>query len=162
MLSCIMWISVAGIALVAGMMVQDRWIFSWADHPQVFSESERAVEGRVERAIERSFDKMQVVDSEGREVDVPAQTKRELAEAVGELVKAETEFALARVSDDSDAERQAAAARRDHARADVNRLRSRIESFERAERSGNDALREQIRREIEEDVRASVSNAVGN
>jgi hypothetical protein len=66
------------------------------------------------------------------------------------------------VSDDSDAERQSAAARRDHARADVNRLRSRIESFERAERSGNDALREQIRREIEKDVRASVSNAVGS
>ena len=84
MLSRIMWISVAGIALIAGIAMQDGdWIFGSNDRTEISSKADRTVEARVDRAIERSFDKMQVTDGDGREIDVPARTKRALADAVG-------------------------------------------------------------------------------
>ena len=160
MLSRILWILAAGIALVAGMLVQDRWIFGWTDQPDVSAKTEQAVEARVERAIDRSFDKMQVVGPDGSEIDVPGQTKRALAEAVGRLVKAETELAVLRISDGRDEEMQAARARSEQARADVDRLKTEIKRLEKGANRENDALREQIRQEIREDIRASVRDSV--
>lgn len=163
MLSRIMWISVAGIALIAGIAVQDGdRIFSWDDRSEISSKADRTVEARVDRAIERGFDHIQVTDSDGQEIDVPARTKRALADAVGRLVKAETELAMIRISDGSDKEMQAARARSDQARADVDRLKAEIKRLERAASGDNDALREEIRREVREDVRKTVREAVGS
>jgi len=137
MLSRIFWIGVAGIALIAGIAVQDGdRMFSWGDHDDKSAQRERSIEAKVDRAIESSFDKMQVVDADGQEIDVPAKTKRAMADAVGRLVKAEADLAMARVGEDDEKELQAASARRDQARADIARLKAEIKSFERAAQSG--------------------------
>jgi hypothetical protein len=163
MLSRIFWISIAGIALIAGMAMQDGGgIFSWGDHDDGSAKAEQSIDDKVDRAIDRSFDKMHVVGSGGEEIELPARTKRALADAVGRLVKAEADLALARVGEDDAREVQAASARRDQARADIDRLKTEIKEFERAAQSDNEALRERIRREVREDVRDSVRDAAGN
>ena len=162
MLSRIMWISVAGIALIAGIAMQDGdWMFGWNDRTEISSKADRTVEARVDRAIERGFEKMEVVGSDGVEIEVPAETKRAMADAVGRLVKAEADLAMARIGEDDEDAIQAAQARRNKARADIDRLKVQMQAYERAASSDNDALREEIRREIQEDVRASVRDAVG-
>ena len=162
MLSRLMWISVAGIALIAGMAVQDGdWIFGRDDHREMSVKADRSVEARVDRAIERGFEKMELTSSDGREIDVPADTKRAMADAVGRLVKAETALAMARIGEDDDEAIQAAQARSKRARADVDRLKAEIKDIERAAGSDRDALREEIRREIRDDVSASVRESVG-
>jgi hypothetical protein len=162
MLSRLFWIGVAGIALIAGIAVQDGdGIFSW-DHDESSASSDRSIDERVDRVIDRSFDKMHVVGSDGEEMDVPAKTKRAMADAVGRLVKAETDLAMARIGDDDEEALQAAQSRRNQARADIDRLKSEIRDFERAVQGENEALREEIRREVREDVRESVPDAVGS
>lgn len=161
MLSRIFWISVAGIALVAGMVVQGDSIFGWHDRAHEMRDSHRA-DSQIDRIIDRSFDKMQVMGPDGQKVDVPAETKRELAGAVGRLVKAETDLALARMGDDDEQEMSSARDRIADARADIERLKTQIKSTEEAATVDQDALREQIRREVREDVRATVREAVRN
>src|SRR5262245_39730659 len=161
MLSRIFWIGLAGIALIAGIALQDgpgliRW--SSDDEPS----SHRSLEEKVDRAIDRSFDHMQVVGDDGEEIEVPAKTKRALAEAVSRLVKAEADLAMARIGDDNVAEVRDAQARRDRAHADVERLKTEIEKLEQTANSDSDAMREQIQREVREDVRQTVKEAVGN
>ena len=103
MLSRLLWIGIAGAALIAGIALQDgNSMFGWSHNSHVSAKTERSIDARVERAIEGSFDKMQVVGSDGREVDVPAETKRALANAVGRLLKAEADMAIARVGDDDE------------------------------------------------------------
>ncbi len=163
MFSRIMWGFAAVFALVAGMAIQDGdRLFDWSDDHEVSSRSERSIDARVEHAIDGSFDKMKVVGSDGEEVEVPPETKRAMAAAVGELVKAEADLALARIGDGSDKEEQNARARRDNARAEVERLKAEIKKFERSASREGDALREQIRREVREDVRETVREAVEN
>ena len=162
MLSRIMWVSVAGIALVAGMALQNDWPFEFMDDTQMSEQAARTVEERVDRAIDRSFDKMTVVESNGREIEVPAETKRAMAAAVGELVKAETDLAMTRIGEEDDQEVQAASARRDKARAEVDRIKTEIEALEDGGQAGDAARRERIRREVREDVRATVREAVGS
>jgi len=162
MLSRIFWISVAGLALIAGIAVQDgRGIFSWTDDHDKSARLERKIEDQVDRAIDHSFDKMQVVGPDGREIDVPEETKRALAEAVGRLVKAEADLAFARAGAGDDRDMQSAQSRRDQARADVDRLKAEIKGYEgRATQSHSDAIREHIEREVKEDVRDTVHDAV--
>ena len=162
MLSRILWISVAGIALIAGIAVQDGvGIFSWTDDHDKSARLERKIEDQVDRAIDRSFDKMQVETADGREIDVPDETKRALADAVSRLVKAEADLAFARAGVGDEKEMQSAQARRDKARADVDRLKAEIKSYEgRATRNHSDAIREHIEREVKEDVRDTVHDAV--
>ena len=162
MLSRIMWITVAGLALFAGMALQNDWAFGWGDDSQISERTERRIEEKIDRAIDHSFDKMTVVESNGREIELPAETKRAMAAAVGELVKAETDFAMARIGEENDKEVQAASARRDKARAEVKRLKTEIEALEEGAQDGDAARREQIRREVREDVRATVREAVGS
>jgi hypothetical protein len=160
MLSRIFWIGVAGIALIAGMALQDGdGIFSW-DHDQASATTEQSIENGVDRVIDRSFDKMRVARSDGEEIDVPAKTKRAMAEAVGRLVKAESELAIARVGEDDEEQLRAASAERDRARADIDRLKAEIKGLGGAAQSDHEALREHIRREIREDVHDTVRDAV--
>ena len=83
-----------------------------------------------------------------------------MASAVAELVKAETDLAIAKVSDGSEEELNAARARREKARAEVDRMEEQIRNLDRASPSERDALREQIKREVQEDVRESVKASV--
>jgi hypothetical protein len=160
MLSRIFWVSAAGIALVAGMVIQGDWNFDWPSDEPISERTARTVEEKVDRAIDASFDKMTVVQSDGREIDLPAETKRAMATAVGELVKAETDLALAKIGEDDEEAIAAATVRRDRARAEVDRMKDKIEALERSSQVDKDALREQIRREIQEDVRATVRESV--
>jgi regulator of protease activity HflC (stomatin/prohibitin superfamily) len=163
MLSRIFWIGVAGIALIAGIAVQDGdSIFSWSDDRDVSAKTERAIEDRVERAIEGSFDKMEVVGSDGREVDVPAETKRAMARAVGELVKAEADLALARVGEDDEKAVREASVRRVQARREVDRLKAEIKRHDPSAIVDADTVSQQVQSQIREDIRAEVREAVGN
>ena len=162
MLSRIFWIGLAGIALVAGIALQDGdRLFGRTGHDDI-SWDKHAIEQRVDRAIDRSFDKMEVTTSDGEEIDVPAHTRRAMAHAVSELVKAETDLAMARVGDSSDGEVRAAQARRDRAHDEVERLKTEIEGIEKAAQGDDDAMRAQIQREVREDVRDAVRDAVRN
>ena len=162
MLSRIMWISVAGLALIAGMALQNDWAFGWGDEDRISERTERQIEEKIDRALDRSFDQMTVVQSDGREVDVPAATKRAMAAAVSELVKAETDLAMARIGEDNDKDVRAATARRDKARAEVDRLKLEFERIERTAQGNNEARQEQIQREVREDIRAEIRDAVSN
>ena len=159
MASRIFWFLVAGLALVGGIIVQDGGgILSWGDDADRSRSIEQKIEARVDRAIDRSFDKMQVVDSRGDEVDVPAETKRALADAVSRLVKAETDLAMLRIRDGGKADIDAADIRRDQARADVERLKDQIERRQNLSQDGRDQLRDEIRDDIRESDREAVRN----
>jgi hypothetical protein len=155
MLSRIFWIGIAGIAIIAGMILQNgRGILSWgAGH----SRSQR-IESRVDAAIDRSVDRMQVVGSDGEEIDVPADAKRALADAVGRLVKAETDLALLRVREADKGEIEATIVRRDRARAEVETLKARIERQKAQSEGKRDAIRDQIRDDVRDAVRGAGSH----
>jgi hypothetical protein len=158
MWSRIFWVGIAGIALVAGMVIQDgRSIFHWDDDVSI----DRRIDAQIDRAVDRSVEGMQVVRTDGREIPVSAEAKRALIDAVGRLVKAEADLATLRIRDGNDQERQAAIATRDQARADVDRLKEQIRDQEPAAGMERD-VRDQVRREIREDVRDTVRDAVRN
>ena len=159
MLSRIFWVGLAGMALLAGIIIQDGdWLFGWNDRHDMSVATERQIEASVERAIEGGVARMQVVDSDGKEVDVAAQDKRALVDAIGRLVEAETALAMIKIRDGSDGERQAAQARRDRARAEVEALEGKIERQRQATRADRDAVRDQVRDEIRESIRDVVRN----
>ena len=159
MLSRIFWIGLAGLALVGGIIMQGGGgILSWgdaADHKRSMAER---IEARVDRTIDRSFDKMHVVGDDGQEIEVPPETKRALAAAVSELVRAETDLALLKVRDSSKGEVDAANVRRDKARADVETLKGRIERQKELAGDHRDVIRAHIRDEVRETVRDVVRN----
>lgn len=160
MLSRIFWIGLAGIALIGGMILQNGgFLFGWDDH-DASAKVERSIEERVDRAIDRSFDNIDVQGAHGHDIDVPAETKRAMASAVAELVKAETDLAVAKIAEGSDEELKAARARREKARAEVDRMEEQIRKLDEASPSERNALREQIKREVQKDVRESVKESV--
>lgn len=159
MLSRIFWFAVAGIALVAGIATQDG-IFGW--HDKAHSLKSDHAESRIDRAIDRSFEKMQVTGPDGEEVEVSAEAKRELAGAVSRLVKAEAELAMLRIGDGSEEGIRATRDRIADARGDIDRVKARIKSAERSAADEHDALAAEIKREVREDVRASIREAVQN
>ena len=163
MLSRIFWVGLAGIALVSGMILQNGdEMLAWTGYHDMSASAEQAAEAKADRALDRSFDRMEVVGADGRKLDVSAETKRAMASAVGELVKAETNLALIRIGDESEREVLAANARRDRARAEVDRLKAEIEAQDRAGPQDPERVRAQIRTEIQEDIRATVRDAVRN
>jgi len=163
MLSRIFWAGIAGIAIIAGMAWQGGGILSWDDEDPIVSvKSDRSIDERVDRAIETGIGKMEVLGSDGEKIDVPAETKRELAEAVARLVKAETDFALVKIRDGSASDLKAAEERRSEARAEVDRLKGEIERLDRADNKDGDVLAQEIRQQVREEVRAEVRDAVRN
>ena len=158
MLSRIFWIGLAGIALVGGMILQGGGMISWDDDGDHARTVAHRIETKVDAAIDHSFDKMTTVTVDGKKADVPPETKRALAGAVGELVKAETDFAMLKVRDGSDEEMAAARARRDRAKANVDALQERIEQQKQVTDGQADAIREQIRADVRDTVRDAVRN----
>ena len=88
--------------------------------------------------------------------------ERDLAEAVGRLVKAEADLAVLRIGDADRPELHATRARRDHARGEVDRLKAEIKQQEQLENVQRNAVRDQVRQEIREEVRDTVRDAVRN
>jgi hypothetical protein len=161
MLSRIFWVGIAGIALVAGMALQDGgWLFDSVERELGVEQAiDRSVDRTVDRAVDGSVHRLQVVGSDGRQVDVSPETKRALAEAVGGLVKAEADLAVLRVRGGGDSpELQAANARRAHARAEVDRLKAEVKAQEQLASVERDALRDQIRREVRDEIREATRN----
>jgi len=167
MLSRVFWVGIAGVALVIGMVLQDGWIFDSVERELAVEQTvdakvDRIVDAEVQRAVDGGFDRLEVVGTDGREIDVPAQTKRALAEAVGRLVKAQADLAILRISDAGEDEIRAANAMRDQARADVDRLKAQINDLEQASRLEQDAVRQQIQREVRDEIRTEIREAVRN
>jgi len=159
MLSRLFWIMLAGAALVGGMILQDGdSIFSWGDDAVRSRSIEQHIEARVDRAVDRSVREMQMVDSRGDEIDVPVETRRELANAIARLVKAETELAMLDIRDGSKDAVEAARVRRDQANADVETLQAKIEGQQGAADENRHALRDEIRTDVREAVRDAVRN----
>jgi hypothetical protein len=159
MLSRLFWIGLAGLALIGGMVLQDG--IGWDDDHDISMKSERTIEDKIDRAIDRSFDKMEVMGSDGEEIEVPAEAKRAMASAVAELVKAETDLAVARVGEDDEEAVKAARARREKARAEVDRLEAQIRKLDRASGSDREAIREQIKRDVQKEVSGTIRESVG-
>ena len=164
MASRIFWVFIAGLALVTGMVLQDGdRIFTWADDEAgISAKTERAIDVGVDRVVDNSVYRMQVVGRDGREIDVPSETKRALAEAVGRLVKAEANLTVLAIRDANEEEIAAASVRRDQARTEVETLKAEIERQRQMSRTQSDAISEQIQREVQDDVRAAVRDAVKN
>ena len=165
MLGRILWIGVAGVAIVAGIAFQDGdRFFGWHDEAREhrWSGEERETDSRIDRVIDRSFEKMEVTGSDGEEVEVSAETRRELADAVSRLVRAEADLAMLRIGDGSEKEIKAARDRIADARSDIDRVKVQIKSAEGSAKAEHDALAEEIRREVREDVRESIREAVRN
>ena len=163
MLSRLFWVGIAGVALVTGMILQDGdRILAWGHDSGISQSTERAIAEGIERSVEGGFERMQVIDSEGREIDVPPQTRRAFADAVGRLVKAEADLAVIKVRDGAAAELQAANVRRDAARAEVDRLKADIKSQGQAAALEQDAVRETVRQEVRDQIRTTVREAVRN
>jgi regulator of protease activity HflC (stomatin/prohibitin superfamily) len=157
MASRIFWILLAGAALVIGMVVQDDdAMFSWGRHGDASARIERKIDERIDRAVDRSVARIQVVDARGAEIIVPAENKRALADAVVRLAEAEAGYAILRTRDGNRQELVAAKARRDHARAEVETLKQAIKAHEQASDP------DQGRRELRDEIRATVREAVRN
>lgn len=163
MLSRIFWVGLAGLALVIGMVIQDGdRMLAWGHDTEFGQDTERAIVAGIERSVTGSFDKMQVIDSEGREIDVPPQTRREFGVAVGRLVKAETDLAVLKIRDGSDQDMRAAEASRDGAKAEVDRLKAAIKGEEQPAAVDQNAIRDQVRSEIREEIRTEIRQAIRN
>jgi hypothetical protein len=157
MASRLFWIFVAGIAIVAGFALQQRDIlFAWGSD----SDTDRGIESRIDRSIDRSLSRMEVVGSDGRAIDVAPETKRALADAVGRLVSAETHLVLAKVRHANESELRQATLNRDSARAEVDRLKDRIDQEKQLSGRDRALVREQIRQKVRDDIRESIRSAI--
>lgn len=161
-MSRIFWILMVVLALVAGTLFQARdFVFAWAGDTAVEARVEQAIETRVEDAVESSVERMQIIDSDGRAIEVAPQTKRDLGDAVRRLAGAEAELALMRVrgNDDAAALREARS-RRDAAKSDVERLQAEIERQDELSAPDRDAVRQQIQQDVRSSIRETVRSAV--
>jgi hypothetical protein len=155
--SRLFWIFLAGIAIVAGFALQQRDIlFAWGSD----SATDRGIEARIDRGIDRSLSRMDVVGPDGKTIDVAPETKRALADAVGRLVSAETHLVLAKVRHASESELRQATLNRDSARAEVERLKDRIDREKQLSGRDRAVVREQIRQQVRDDIRESIRSAV--
>jgi hypothetical protein len=161
MLSRIFWVGIAAVALVTGMVLQDGdRMFSWTGQEDVSARTQRAIESGIDRTVDRSVDRMEIVGSDGRQIEVSHDARRALGEAVGEMVKAEADLAIIKIRDGSDDEVKAAETRRDQARTVVETLKAQIERQDRLADRDRNAIRDQVRQEVREDVRDTVRDAV--
>jgi hypothetical protein len=158
-----MWVGIAGLALATGMVLQDGpRLWAWAADSGISAGAERTIEAKVDAAIDRSIDRMEVVGADGRDIPVDSNTKRAFAHAVGELVKAESDLAMVKIRDGGADEMKTATARRDAARAEVDRLKTsmKADGHGAAVEAGVD--QQQIQQNVRDDVREAIRDAVRN
>jgi hypothetical protein len=158
MLSRLFWIGLAGVALVAGIALQDgREMLAWTGGDEIGLASERIIEARVEHAVEERF-----AGREERSGSPDWDAKHEFATAVRELVGAEAHLVAVRIGGESEEEVREAEVRRDAARATVDRLKQELERQEQLSRQERIELRDQIRTETREAVREQIRSAIRN
>lgn len=143
------YLFIAGGAVVAGMFLQgdisinpDKGSvrFGQEDH-------ERRVERRVDRQVDRAVDR--ATRDIARDEDA---IKRDMADAVGELVRAEGSLITARLDENMPAAAiRQTEARRDAAREAVERLSQEAKAISAEDRG---AIRESIRDSVREAVRS--------
>lgn len=147
---------VGGAAIFTGMIVQGHIDFG-SNHEahdrivKVGSGGDGEIDRTVDRIVDRATDKIEIDGDDGQAVATDPATKRALAEAIKELVRAEGSLIAARMDDDMPAAAiKQAEQRRDLAKQAVDR----IAADAKAESRGNrDALRQNIRDEVRDAVR---------
>jgi hypothetical protein len=147
---------VGGAAIVTGMIVQGD-IDLGSDHQghnrivKVSSGGDGEIDRTVDRIVDRATDKIVIDGDDGRVFATDPATKRALAEAVKELVRAEASLIAARMDDDMPAAAiNQAEQRRDLAKQAVDRIANDAKADTRGNR---DALRQNIRDEVRGAVR---------
>ena len=142
----IFWIGVAGAALSPGWWFRTATGLWHCRRIRGFEQDRSS--SRPQRRSRRRPQCRQNTDHRPRrtQIDVPPESKRDFADAVGRLVKAEADLCVLRVRDGNRQERAAARARRDHARAEVETLKDAIEQHEKARRSPRTDSRQRPRR----------------
>lgn len=154
MASRIFWVLLSGAALIAGIAIQDGGsIISLASE----SDRQASIEERVDRAIDRSVDKidMEVVTVDGREIRVSPEQKDAMANAIGRLAKAEAHLVALKVRRADDQEIAAASTERDQARTEIEQIKAQMVEGRDAAKDG-DAIRRQVRDEVRESIRDAV------
>ena len=152
--SRVMWVLLAGAALVTGMVVQDGGhIFSWTHD----TDRSAKIEAEVSRAVDSAWDDSDVVTIDGREYPVTEAQKDAMARAIGQLVKTEANLAAVKISG-SDDEVKAATDDRDKARTQMEQIKAEMIAQKEAARSSRDDARKQIRDDVRESIREAVRN----
>ena len=149
---------VAGAAIAGGMVVQGDMDLGTRSHDREIDRSvdrsvDRRIDRTVDRIVDRATDKIEVRGENGQ-IEVDRATKRALAAAVAELVRAEGSLITARMDEDMPAAVvKQVEQRRDAARAEVDRIAADARAGSRGDR---DALRQNIRDDVRETVRDAV------
>ncbi len=154
---------VAGAAIVAGMAVQgdidlgmhpdDREIDRRVDRI-IGREVDRTADRTVDRIVDRATDKIEIRGRDGETVEADPATRRALAAAVAELVRAEGSLAVAKVGDNMpETVIEQAEQRRNLARKAVERIADDARAEARRER---DARPQKVRDEVRDAVRSAV------
>ena len=138
MLSRILWIGLAVVALIAGLAYQNRFLIGF-DH-------------------DRIADHVGVVAADGRKIEVPRETKQAMAAAVRSFVSAKTELALLRARDADPQDIRAAEQRSEAARARIEKVKADIDRQRDLPQGDRDALRALIQHEVHQSVRDAASN----
>ena len=157
--------AVAGAAIAGGMVFQGDLDLGSSHDREIDRKVDRSVDRRVDRRVDRSIDRTvdRIVDRATDNIDIrtgdgrsevdPA-TKRALAAAIAELVRAEGSLITARIDDDLPAAViTQVEQRRDAARKEVDRIADGVRASSQGDR---DELRESIRDDVRESVREAV------
>ena len=150
MLSRILWIGLAVLALVGGIIYQ-----SGAIHALRHSDGSHGhlIASVVESGV---ADHMTVINANGEKVDLPREQKQELASALGEFAAAKADLALLRARNADANEIAAAEQRSERARAQVHKVRDQIHGVEDRGAVDRDALRTNAQDSVRQAVRDSI------
>lgn len=156
----IAWILAGGAAVVGGMMMQDRVMFGWDDEPRAERQRDAKMEARVDvgsivnEVIDDQTDRLTVVGKDGAAIDATPQLKKQMAQAVAELVKAEAALAVADFRDQPRDQIRAARDRRDLAERRVDQLARQLKDREQRETVGDrkHEIRDRVRSEIRDSL----------
>lgn len=143
---------IAGGALVAGMAVQGDLNFgSDRDALRISRVGGHEEARRIERHTDRLVDRTTERITEREAIRNEQVVQRQMADAIAELVRAESSLIAARLDEDLPASAiKQSEARRNAARDRVERLSNEVEGTSDADR---DAIRENIRQSIRDAVR---------
>jgi hypothetical protein len=136
---------IAGGALAGGMLLQGDLKF---DNDR----ADRRIDRHVDRAVDREVDRAEVRAEDRRTVTSERVARRDLSDAIADLVRAEGSLITAKLDENIPAAAiRQAEQRRDRARDVVERL---SEDAKAASQSDRDALRENIRDSVRDAVRS--------
>jgi vacuolar-type H+-ATPase subunit F/Vma7 len=111
------------------------------------------LEARIEKTIDGTFHKTDVVTVDGREIHVSRAQKDAMADAIGRLAKADAQLVAIKIRNAAPEELAAATSERDEAKTLVMQMQSGMSQQGDAQQATRDAIRERIRAEIRDNVR---------